>query len=127
MVVILDSSAWIEFFLGTDKGLKVKELVAQGGATTSIITFAEIVHWCHKSNQAERIAERVGGIKNGSEIINLNEEILTIAGRISYERKKITQKWGMMDSIILATARIYGLKVVTKDQDFRGLENVEII
>jgi predicted nucleic acid-binding protein len=47
--------------------------------------------------------------------LGLNELIVILAGKINYERKRIEKNWGMMDSIILATAQIYNLKVLTKD------------
>ena len=90
-----------------------------------MITFAEIVNWCSKNNK--NAVERINIIKNGSEIVNVNEGIIIAAGRLNYERKKVNQKWGMMDSFILATAQLYNLKILTKDKDFSDLENAELL
>jgi predicted nucleic acid-binding protein len=69
----------------------------------------------------------INGIKNGSTILNLNEAIAIFAGKLNFERKKNVKNWGMIDSIILATAQIYNLKILTKDSGFRDLPNAEIL
>ncbi|MBI2631707.1 hypothetical protein HYW75_01775, partial [Candidatus Pacearchaeota archaeon] len=42
-------------------------------------------------------------------------------------RRKIVPNWGMLDSIIYATSRLYILPVLTKDPHFKGLEGVELL
>ena len=44
--MLLDSSAWIEFFRGTDNCKKVENILTTEENFTSIVTFAEIVNWC---------------------------------------------------------------------------------
>ncbi|MBI4009760.1 MAG: PIN domain-containing protein [Candidatus Aenigmarchaeota archaeon] len=127
MVMLLDTSAWIEFFQGTEKSKKVENVLKTEENFTSIVTFAEIVNWCLKNNIQDKIKGYIEGIKNGSTILELNEPIAIIAGKLNYERKKIVKNWGMIDSIILATAQIYNLKVLTKDSQFKDLSNVEIL
>jgi predicted nucleic acid-binding protein len=56
------------------------------------------------------------GRKLDTPLIELNEEI-------DIERKKLIKGWGMADSIILATARVKGAKIVTGDQHFKDLKN----
>ena len=123
-MILLDASAWIEFFR-EGNCLKVEQAIKSKEACTSMITFAEIVNWCSKNNK--NAVERINIIKNGSEIVNVNEGIIIAAGRLNYERKKVNQKWGMMDSFILATAQLYNLKILTKDKDFSDLENAELL
>ena len=55
-------------------------------------------------------------------MIPLDDELAETAGRIQSERKKIVERWGIVDSIILATARTKGGKVVTGDEHFRDLK-----
>ena len=62
-------------------------------------------------------------IKTSTLVIELNEEIAILAGEIDIERKKLIKGWGMADSIILATARVKGAKIVTGDQHFKDLKN----
>jgi predicted nucleic acid-binding protein len=127
MVMLLDTSVWIEFFQGAEKSKRVEDILKTEENFTGIITFAEVVNWCLKNNIQDKIKDYIEGIKNGSTILGLNEPIVILAGKINYERKRIEKDWGMMDSIILATAQIYNLKVLTKDSQFKDLPNVEIL
>ncbi|MBI2652134.1 PIN domain-containing protein [Candidatus Woesearchaeota archaeon] len=125
--MLLDTSAWIEFFQDTDKCPIVQNILKNKENFTSEITFAEIVNWCFKNNLEHKIKEYIEGIKNGSKILELNEVIIISAGRLNYERKKIVKNWGMIDSLILATSLVYGLEIITKDKHFKDLENVKIL
>ena len=125
--MLFDTSAWIEFFQGTDKAEKVKEKLTTEENFTSIVTFAELINWCLKNNLESKIKEYIQGIKIGSTILDLDETIVVAAGKINYERKKAVKNWGMLDSFILSTALVYDLKVLTKDTQFEDVPNVEII
>ncbi len=127
MVVLLDTSAWIEFFQGTEKSRKVETALKSEEVFTSIITFAEIVNWCLKNNVQDKMKAYIQGIKNSSTILEVNEPITIIAGKLNYERKKTVKNWGMIDSIIVATAQIYSLRILTKDSQFNDLPNAEIL
>ena len=123
--MLLDSDAWIELFLGTEKGKKVKELLEKGKHYISIVSIAEITEWSLKNKIETK--NLIDVIKKISEVINLNEEIVELAGKINFERKKIIKDWGMLDSLIYATALLYNLKILTGDKHFEKLNNVEML
>ena len=125
--MLLDTSAWIELFHDTDKRPIVQDILKNEENFTSEITFAEIVNWCFKNKVESKIQAYVEGIKKGSKILMLNESIIIYAGKLNYERKKLIKNWGMIDSLILATALLYDLKILTKDSHFKDLENVEVL
>lgn len=125
--MLLDTSAWIELFQETEKTALVKEVLETKENFTSAITFAEIVYWCSKNGLDNKIPLYLDGIRNGSIILDLNETLIIYAGKLNCERKKIVKNWGMADSLILATAILYDLKILTKDSHFKDLENVEIL
>jgi len=127
MVVLFDTSAWIEFFDGTDKSRLVEDTIKTKEIFTTEITYAEIVTWCLRNKLEHKIRDYIEGIKKGSKILELNEAIIISAGKLNYERKKVVKNWGMIDSLILSTALFYGLKILTKDSHFKGLDNVEIL
>jgi len=61
-------------------------------------------------------------------LIPVDRGIALMAGDISHEYKKKKKKnWGMADSIILATSRQSGSKVVTGDPHFEGIVEATII
>lgn len=127
MVVLLDTSAWIEFFQGTEKGRHIENALKSEETFTSIVTLAEVTNWCLKNNIGSKIKEYLEGIQKGSLILALNETIATAAGGINYERKRLVKNWGMMDSFIVATASLYNLRVLTTDSQFAGLDMAEVL
>jgi predicted nucleic acid-binding protein len=69
----------------------------------------------------------IDGIKQGSVILGLDEELITLAGRLNYQRKRIDRNWGMMDSFILAASLVYDLRILTKDKQFADLKNAQML
>jgi predicted nucleic acid-binding protein len=59
--------------------------------------------------------------------VPLEEELARAAGELNFERKKKVKGWGMADSIILATARRAGSRIVTGDPHFRDLTEEAIM
>src|SRR3989338_6979609 len=108
--MLLDTSAWIELFQETEKTAIVKNVLETEDNFTSSITFAELVNWCLKNDKEGKIKAYIGGIKNGSTVLDINESIIISAGKLNYERKKTIKNWGMADSLILSTALFYNLK-----------------
>ena len=111
--MILDTSAWIEFFLKTGEGERVKTILETKECYTSIVSIGEISQWALKQNLNGQ--SFISVLNECSKIIHLNSEIAFYAGELNYHRKKAGIKWGMIDSLIVATAHFYDLPVLTKD------------
>ena len=121
--MLLDTYAWIELFIGSAKGRKVEETIRKGTKIyTSILTLAEIIPWCFRNQKNPDTIIKI--IRDYSEILDLNEEIVRIAGKMNFEIKKNIKDFGMIDSLIYATAQIYSLKLLTGDKHFRNLDDV---
>lgn len=116
--VLLDTYAWIEFFSGTNKGVKVKELVANNQCFTSAISLAELSEWIEKEKLDRNFVLFV--VKDLSTILEINHENLELAGILKVEKRKTKKNFGLIDAIILATAKQHGLAVVTGDKHFQG-------
>jgi len=71
--------------------------------------------------------ERLRFLKTVSALAPLDEETAEMAGKISAERRQQVRGWGLVDSIVLATARTKKMKVVTGDEHFRDLDEVVMI
>lgn len=65
MVMLFDTSAWIEFFQGTEKSKKIENILRTEENFTSIVTLAEVVNWCFKNNVQDKIKDYIEGIRNG--------------------------------------------------------------
>ena len=123
--MLLDTSAWIEFFIGSPEGRQVRKVLEEQDCYTSMGSLAEIIDWAIKE-EADALY-LIKTVKQLSTIIVIDEDIAVLAGRLNNERKKTVKKWGMLDSFILATGTLYGLKILTKDRDFRDLPDVTIL
>ncbi|MBS3062354.1 MAG: PIN domain-containing protein [Candidatus Diapherotrites archaeon] len=122
---LLDTSAWIELFQGTKKGERVKNLMKEERPCMSMVSIAEIAAWVKRENvERETLWTH---ILNTCTVLDLSPVVSFLAGEISIERRKSVGKWGLMDSFILATARAFSLVIMTADNDFRGLDYVELV
>jgi|SRR3989338_3554761 len=118
--MLLDTSAWVEYFESSKEGAQVKNILKNYACYTSVISLAEITLWCKKNNaDAEAFLKT---IKNNSILVPLGKNEAELAGYINFESKKRNKKFGMVDSLIIATARILNLNVLTKDNDFKEFE-----
>jgi predicted nucleic acid-binding protein len=125
MDMLLDSSAWIELFIQSEKGKEVKKILETQRCFTSIVSIAEITNWCLKNDRDHK--KWINYIEKISQVIPLNKKIVELAGQINFKNKKIIKNWGMLDSLIYSTALIYNLTVLTKDHHFKTLNNVNIL
>ncbi len=123
--MLIDTSAWIELFLGTGKGEIVKATINETECFTSIVTIAELTNWCIRNNLENNYYIDI--IEKNSIILNLRKGIVLLSGRVNFENKRKIRNWGMLDSFIYATALVYNLQVLTADRHFKGLGNTKIL
>ncbi|MEK6958046.1 MAG: PIN domain-containing protein [archaeon] len=116
--MILDTWAWIELFKGSAEGQKVKELLHSNKCYTSGISIAELSEWIEKGGADRKFVFRT--IEGSSTVLEVNRETLELSGILKAEKRKTIKDFGMIDAIILATAKQYNLPVVTGDRHFRG-------
>ncbi len=116
----MDTYAWVEFFNGSEKGKRVKKLLKGKTCFSCALSFAELSEWAQREgHDAARLLETV---KKLSVVIVPGEETLALAGKINFVQKKKIKGWGLADSIILTTAKINGLNVVTGDSHFKEIK-----
>ncbi len=123
--VVLDSFAWIEYFNGTSAGEKVQNFLETGLVVTPAIVVAELSEKHKRLNR--EFAPKYDFVKARTSIVPLEEELARVAGELNFERKKRVKGWGMADSIVLATARRSGSRIVTGDPHFRDLTEETIM
>ena len=120
--MILDTYAWIELFKGGAKGQKVKGLLESGKCFTSGISIAELSEWIEKDKAHRQFVFHT--VETLSTVLEINRETLELGGILKAEKRKTIKDFGMIDAIILATARQYSLPVVTGDAHFRGENSI---
>lgn len=125
----MDSYAWLEYFMGTEAGAKVKEIVDSetDEKLTPSICLAEIYAKILRTEDEQKAELRRAFIKSRSALIPLTEELAVAAAKIDVTMKKKIRGWGLADSIVLSTARNRNGKVATGDPHFRGLDESYMI
>jgi predicted nucleic acid-binding protein len=121
---VIDTWVWVEYFLG--ENLRVNEYIENENLDlfTSTITLTEIIKFLYQNNQSpENIRHVLLEIGIRSLVIPVTEEIAILAGEFRSEGFK----GGIADTIILATARSGGHKVVTGDPHFKTLSDAVVI
>ncbi len=129
MKYVIDSYAWLEYFMGTQKGEKAKSVIdlPENEKFTPSICVAEVYAKILKVEDENMAETRRSFMRGRSAIVALNEAIAVQAAKMDVSLKKTVDGWGLADSIVLATAKSKGCKVLTGDKHFAGLEDVELI
>ncbi len=124
--MMLDSFAWMEYFMGTAKGEKVQKLVDDDSQLyTSPIVIAEIYS---KSLRTDGNAEeRKDFIMKRCAVVALDVNIAVESAKIHAENKVKTHDFGLADAIILASARSRKIKVLTGDPHFKNFKDAVML
>ena len=122
---MIDTFAWIEYFAGSARGEKAKPFIESGDGITPSVVIAEFTDKYVREGMNPE--ERLKFIRSKTMVSPLDDETAEAAGRISSDRRRGVKRWGMVDSCVLATARARGLKVVTGDEHFAGLNDAILI
>jgi len=129
MRYVMDSYAWLEYFMGTDAGRKAREIIDSktDEKLTPSICLAETYAKVLKTEDEEKAELRRAFIKSRSALVPLAEELAVEAAKVDVAMKRKVHGWGLADSIVLSTARNRKGKVVTGDPHFRGLAETYMI
>ncbi len=124
MRCVIDSYAWLEYFMGTSAGEKAKEIIdsSEDEKLTPTICMAEMYTKVLRVEGLERAELQRAFIKSRSALVSLTEELAVEAAKIDADMKKKVAGWGLADSIVLGTARKRRAKVLTGDQHFLDLD-----
>ena len=129
MKYVVDSYAWLEYFMGTIAGGKAKKIIdsSTDEKLTPTICVAEIYSKVLRVEGLNRAELQRAFIKSRSAIVSLTEEVAIEAAKIDVEMKKKVAGWGLADSIVLGTARNKRAKVLTGDEHFLNLDETIFI
>lgn len=127
--MLLDSSVIIEIFRkpsGSKEFEKITAAIGDGEAYVSIVQLAEVADWANRNGAPPK--ERVDAVRELARIVPLDEGICLDAAAIKRQRCKTGHDdFGLIDGIILASARSIGQRVLTLDDDFLGEDDCVVI
>ena len=125
-MILVDTSVWVEIFKDTKKGQIALEKLKQSETIyLSNISIAEIVAWSERNSIDSE--ELLVGISKTANYLELDNQILKEAGLRYNKIRSLNQKIGLIDVIIYTAAQMHGLKLISCDNDFENLPNVEIV
>jgi predicted nucleic acid-binding protein len=122
---VIDSFAWFEYFLGSDAGMKARPYIEAGNAITPTIVIAELADKYTREKMS--FSEKLNFILVRTQDAALDVAIARQSGMLNRERKKVSKRWGLADSIVLATARVRHARIITGDEHFRDLADEVIM
>ena len=123
---MLDTSALVAIFTSRRMANRIGREVGDSQIYISCVQLAELAHWAGRSGAPA--AERVDAVEQIASVAPLTKEICLEAAAIkSTRRKKGASGFGIIDGIILATARSLGQSLLTFDRDFEGEEDCMIL
>jgi predicted nucleic acid-binding protein len=127
MKYVMDSFAWIEYFLGSEKGFKIKKIVESHSDElfTSKVSIAEICSFLKR--EKGEVEKKYLDIFNSSNIHYINNEFAKEAGILHAEIRKKIKDFRLVNSFILLTARKLGARVITGDPHFKGFKETILI
>ena len=127
--MLLDTSVLVEMFRSPAESARFKRIMAEVAdeeVYVSTVQLAEVADWATRNGAAPD--KRVEAIKEIASIVPLDERICLEAAAIKQERRSAGHgDFGLIDGIVLATARSVGQRVLTLDADFGGDEGCTVL
>lgn len=121
-MILVDTSAWIEWLIGSPTGEKLSEhLPEQAEWLVPTMVQLELAKWLTREVGEDK-ADQVIAFTQVCTVVPLDTEIALAAAEACREHKLATA-----DAIIFATARAQGAMLLTCDAHFEGLPGVTLI
>jgi predicted nucleic acid-binding protein len=125
--IVIDAYAWIELFVGSEKGLKVKAILESADEVyTPGTVLAEIARkYLREGADDKTVDARLEVIVSASNIAHVDVGIALEAARCYIElltcaKKSKLSTPSLFDAIVLATGRLLRSKIVTGDKHFKN-------
>jgi len=129
--IVVDTYAWIELFIGSNKGEIVRDAIAKANEVfVPDIVLAEIARKYLREGESEEVVrQRIEWVTDIARIVAIDEDTAMLSGIVYMElveKSKVEgiSKPGLADAIVLAITRTLEAKVVTGDKHFKGLNEV---
>jgi predicted nucleic acid-binding protein len=121
-VNVVDSSGWLEYFADSSNAEFFSEPINDTERlVVPTISLLEVFRRVLQQRGEEAALEAVAHMHQGK-VVGLDAETALTAAKLG-----VALKLPLADSIILATARVWGATVWTQDADFEGIDNVRYI
>ncbi|MBL8834471.1 MAG: type II toxin-antitoxin system VapC family toxin [Rhodospirillales bacterium] len=119
---LVDTSAWIEWLLGSPAGMTVApELPSAANWLVPTIVQYELAKWLARE-AGEAKADRVIAFTGTCRVAPLDSRTALLAAELG-----AAHKLAMADAVVYATARAHRAEILTCDRHFEGLPGVKFV
>ena len=120
--ILIDTSAWVEFFRGTSKTADtVAKLIEKGQACICGVISYELIQGSKSDDEALHLS----GVLSALNYIEMTPDLWIRAGNISAGLRKKGITLPMSDLLIGAIALEHGLEVLTLDEHFASIPGLK--
>ncbi|MGH7304455.1 MAG: type II toxin-antitoxin system VapC family toxin [Candidatus Rokuibacteriota bacterium] len=121
-LILVDSSGWIEYLAGRpNAGRFAPYIEGREPLLVCAIEIYEVYKVIRRDISEERAVEAVSALRRAT-IVPVDEPLALEAADLS-----LAHGLAMADSLVYATARRFGVKLVTGDADFEGLADTVVV
>lgn len=121
--LVFDTYAWIELLGDGPRAADVEALHVAHEVGTPTLVYAELAHLYETRDPASR-ERAVEAVASTSLRLELTQEIAVAAGRTRARLAGTRKGIGLVDCLVLETARAHDARLVTGDPHLKGLEGV---
>lgn len=121
--VVVDSSAWVEYFIGSDRGKQAASYIDHNELITPVVVIAELSA-LYARRCWPKLNKHMAFIQEKSLVAELTFNIAINAGRTRQYLRDVHKGASLADAIICETAKSFDVPVLTCDKHFEGLQKV---
>jgi tRNA(fMet)-specific endonuclease VapC len=127
MTYLVDTTWIIEYLRGNQEVIQRLRSLRDEGLSIAIVSLAELYEGVFRSNNPSSNEAALKDFLTGVTILSIDEEVCIIFGREMARLRQRGMSVGDMDLLIAATALRHNLTLLTQDQDFQRVENLDTI
>ena len=127
MIYLVDSWAWVEYFIGSKTGLILKKLLDNKNHKFITIecSVSELKSYCLRTNK--NFNQMYGALKRNSIILPVLINHWLKAAEIKHEIRRKIQDFGLIDAILITKQKELKCMIVSGDSHFKSLKNIVYI
>ena len=128
MTYVVDTYALIEWFIqGNENYKKYFETIDDKGAFVTELTVLEFYHKVFHRAGKEKAEEALDIILGNMKVIDLNLDLIKQSAMFRSQMLREKRELSYADCVNYIAAKNLRIKLLTGDNDFKGLDNVEFV
>ncbi len=124
MKYLVDTTWIIEYLRGNQEIVQSLDSYRDEGLAVAIISVAELYEGVYRSSDPSGNENRLSDFLSGVIVLGIDEDVCRVFGRERARLRQVGMGVGDMDLLIAAVALRDGLTVLTRDNDFLRVENL---